>query len=78
MFDEGDWPLACRECLNQKQAKLFCSWNCAVQNLAQHRLAKHGVKTESGEVESLVQPAGDLVTSTLERENPRMLFEWAE
>lgn len=70
MGDEISKAVVCSECLDLKQATLYCSERCAVANITEHRQSKHGVKTAAEEAQSLVSPLQLFVDSTLASKNP--------
>jgi hypothetical protein len=39
-------PVACAQCLAEKELTVFCSSECADANIADHRQSKHNVKTD--------------------------------
>lgn len=39
-------PVACAQCVDEKELTVFCSSECADANMAHHRQAKHDVKTD--------------------------------
>ncbi|KAF5007847.1 hypothetical protein FDECE_5849 [Fusarium decemcellulare] len=70
--------VVCKDCIDQKQATLYCSERCAAANLARHRQDKHGVKTSADEINKLALPLWDLVNKTLAESNPGLKISTAE
>lgn len=75
MEDASTGAMACNECLDQKQATLFCSLRCAQVNLAAHRQSKHEVDTPSGNVQELVSPLAQMLAMTLTEEKTGLKFK---
>ena len=75
MSDGTPTAVCCGDCLDQKQATLFCSERCAVANVAEHRQSKHDLKTGTDEAASAVKPLKTFVDSTLEAKNPGLKME---
>ncbi|KOS18121.1 hypothetical protein ESCO_003290 [Escovopsis weberi] len=62
---------ACRACFEERDSALFCSERCALENIADHRLRRHGAATTSAEeAAGLVAPLAEVVGGILQRENP--------
>lgn len=78
MDDADPKMVVCKECLDIKEITPYCSENCAVQNLAGHRLLKHEVKTAAEEVQSLVSPLKEVVESILKDKNPGLTLSSVE
>ncbi|QPH17804.1 hypothetical protein C2857_002704 [Epichloe festucae Fl1] len=73
MGDGTSTTVCCNECLERKQATLYCSERCAVANIAKHRLGKHGARTAHEEEARglvLVNPLQSFVEATLAGQNP--------
>ncbi|KAJ4259762.1 hypothetical protein NW762_007693 [Fusarium torreyae] len=78
MDDGTSNTVVCKDCIDQKQASLYCSARCAAANLARHRQEKHGAKTAADEIKKLALPLWELVEKTLKEGNPGLKFSLAE
>ncbi|KAF4980798.1 hypothetical protein FZEAL_3275 [Fusarium zealandicum] len=78
MDDGTSHTVVCKDCIDQKQASLYCSQRCAAANLPQHREDKHGAKTAADEIKKLALPLWELVEKTLKGSNPGLKFSLAE
>lgn len=75
MEDESDCFVACNECLDEKQATLFCSQRCAGRNFPAHRKKQHGQDTPVEEIRDLVSPWQSYVDMILAPEKTGVAFE---
>lgn len=76
MEDESTSAVMCNECLDRKQATLFCTPRCADKNLASHRKMKHEMDTPAEEVQNLVSPLGKMAEMTLQKEKTGLEVKW--
>lgn len=72
MGDGSAGAMACNECLDQKQATLFCSRGCADRNLPSHRKNKHALETDR--VQDLMSPVSQMIGMTLTEEKTGLKF----
>lgn len=78
MEDSTPQTVVCRACINEKKSTIYCSPLCATENLPKHRQDKHGAKTATEEVKTLVLPLREFVEKTLREANPGLKFSLAE
>ncbi|KAF5017518.1 hypothetical protein F66182_10547 [Fusarium sp. NRRL 66182] len=78
MDDEMSNTMVCKDCIDQKEASLYCSARCAAANLARHRQEKHGAKTAADEIKKLALPLWEFVEKTLKEGNPGLKFSLVE
>ncbi|KAK7398701.1 hypothetical protein QQX98_011918 [Neonectria punicea] len=73
-------PVVCNDCMAEKQSTIYCSMRCAMWELTNHRVRKHGANTavSQEEVETLVSPLWKLVDKTLEEGSPGLKYLVAE
>lgn len=74
MEDESASFMACNECLDQKQATLFCSTRCAEKNLPAHRKIQHGLDTLGAEIRDLMSPLDSFMDMILTDEKTGLKF----
>lgn len=70
--------VCCNECLRLKRATLFCTQDCALNNIAKHRLAKHGARDIVADGRSLISPLHEFLDTTLTGQNPGLKFSLVE
>ncbi|KAM5379664.1 hypothetical protein ACJZ2D_003858 [Fusarium nematophilum] len=78
MDDGTDQTVVCKDCIDQKEASVYCSERCAAANLPRHRYHIHGVDTSADEIRKLALPLWELVEKTLKEGNPGLRFSLAE
>lgn len=74
MEGESAGFMACNECLDKKQATLFCSLRCAERNLPAHRNGQHGLDTPVHEIKDLVSPLDSFMDMILTDEKTGLKF----
>lgn len=74
----GENSMICMDCIPYKQETLYCSGNCALDNLSHHRQRVHRSQRFGPEAPKLVVPLSDFIDSTLAKKNPGMRFLLAD
>lgn len=74
--DENLESVVCKDCIGEKTCTVYCSQQCAVENLPRHRQDKHGVKTATEEAGTLVLSLKEFVENTLREVNPGLKFSY--
>jgi hypothetical protein len=57
--------MMCNECLDKKEATVYCTLTCAERQLPKHRKSAHGSEMEVDRVQDLVSPLHKVVEMTL-------------
>lgn len=68
-------PVACAQCVEEKELKVFCSSVCADANMADHRQSKHNVKTDPDDSTGTYTPMEDVV-KMLDEATSGLKVEW--
>lgn len=77
-MSDGEYQaVVCKDCVEQKEASLFCTERCAEANLPRHMGEKHG-KTDLDEVRKLGEPLSELLEKKLKESNPGLKISLAE
>lgn len=77
-MSDGEYQaVVCKDCVEQKEASLFCTERCAAANLPRHMEDKHG-KTAGDEVKKLAEPLSELLEKRLKESNPGLKISLAE
>lgn len=70
-------PVACSQCLTEKELVIFCSSGCADINMADHRHTRHGVKTDPDDSSGTYAPVEEVV-KVLDEVSSGLKITWCE
>jgi hypothetical protein len=70
-------PVACAQCVEEKELLVFCSGECADANIVAHRQSKHNVKTDPDDSLGTYTPM-DEVAKMLEEGTSGLKIQWHE
>ncbi|KAG6155800.1 hypothetical protein E4U50_003731 [Claviceps purpurea] len=70
--------VCCNECLRLKRATLYCTQDCALNNIAKHRLVRHGARDTVADGRTLISPLHEFLDTTLTGQNPGLKFSLVE
>lgn len=70
-------PVACAQCVEEKELLVFCSGECADANIVSHRQSKHNVKTDPDDSSGTFTPM-DEVAKMLEEGTSGLKIQWHE
>ena len=74
-MDGQDKSVICKQCVEAKSPKVWCSEQCAYANMPRHLEENHGKKGPMEDVRTLISTFKEVMTKTLEEANPGVKFQ---